>query len=105
MHPTYGPQAWKTTITFKTNYGTSSGQGMFMAGSFNEWAQSTSYRMTYEDGIWSIDIELDTCTDTPYEFKCFRANYDDPTLDQHWEKENHSYTFKDVETEYWCTNF
>lgn len=105
MHPTYGPQAWKTTVTFKTNYVTTSGQGMFMAGTFNEWAQSTSYRMTYEDGIWSIDIELDTCTDTPYEFKCFRADYDNPASNQHWEIENHSYTFKDVETEYWCTNF
>lgn len=105
MHPTYGPQAWKTTITFKTDYGTSTGQGMFMSGTFNDWAQSTSYRMTYADGIWSLDIELDTCTDTPYEFKCFRADYDNPASNQHWEIENHSYTFMDVDTEYWCTNF
>ena len=104
-HATYGPQAWKNTITFKTNYGTSSGQGMYMSGTFNEWAQSAEYRMSYSDGIWTLDIELDTCTETPYQFKCFRASWDYPTSDQHWEAENHSVVFKDVDFEYWCTDF
>ena len=102
---TYGPQAWKTTITFKTNYGTSTGEGMFMFGTFNGWEKTTEYRMTYDAGIWTIDIEVDTCTNTPYEFKCYKADYDNPNNNNHFENNNHSVVFKDVDFEYWCTDF
>ena len=105
LDATYGPQAWKTTITFKTNYGTNSGEGMFMFGTFNGWAKTTDLRMSYDAGVWSIDIELDTCTDTPYEFKCYKGSWDDPNSNNHFENNNHSEVFKDVDFEYWCTDF
>lgn len=105
MHATYGPQAWKTTITFKTNYGTNSGEAMFMFGTFNSWAKTTDLRMNYADGIWSLDIELDTCTETPYEFKCYKGLWEDPNSNNHFEDNNHSVTFFDVDSEYWCTDF
>lgn len=105
MDATFGPQAWQTTITFKTNYGTVSGEAMFMFGTFNGWAKTTDYRMNYDAGIWTFDIVLDTCTETPYEFKCYKGNWDDPNSNNKFENENHSVIFKDVDFEFWCTDW
>lgn len=103
MDATYGPQVWRTAITFKTNYGTVSGEAMYMFGTFNDWNKEPVLRMSYADGIWSIDIEISTCI--AQEFKCYKASWDDPDSNNVFENNNHSYTFLDVDTEYWCTDF
>ncbi len=82
------------TVTFTINYGTESGQGVYIVGDFCGWDPTKGIRGTWTEGNnWVFTIEMPV--DTVWSFKFVINSYDNPTDPAiRWEENpNRSYTF------------
>ena len=62
----YGSTTKKVSVSFATNYGTNSGQGIFIAGDDTNWKANTSYRLSNSGSDWSGTFSFTIGTSVKY---------------------------------------
>ena len=81
-------------LLFRIGYNTAWGESLYLLGSvkeLGEWKESKALKMTYEDGIWSTEVDIKRNVKS-FEY-CYIVRNDNGAVRKEWGKP-HLFTFQ-----------